>query len=123
MAEPYEYAIIRVVPDIVREEFLNVGVVVYCDGRAYLAAAVAFDEARIRALSPAADLELLRAHVDAIVQVCSGEGPLGSLPARERFQWIVAPRNAVVQTSCAHGGLTEEPSAALATILRKMVVA
>ena len=121
MADPYEYAIIRVVPDIVREEFLNVGVVVYCDGRAYLAGAAAVDEARIRALSPAADLELLRAHVDAILQVCRGEGPLGSLSARERFQWIVAPRNAVVQTSCAPDGLTDAATAALATILRKMV--
>ena len=121
MADPYEYAIIRVVPDIVREEFLNVGVVVYCDGRACLAGAAAVDEARIRALSPAADLELLRAHVDAILQVCRGEGPLGSLSARERFQWIVAPRNAVVQTSCIHGGLPDDPTAALATILRKMV--
>ncbi|MBL9028249.1 MAG: DUF3037 domain-containing protein [Myxococcales bacterium] len=122
MADPYEYAIIRVVPDIVREEFLNVGAVVFCASRGYLEGAAELDEARIRALAPRADLELLRAHVEAIVRVCRGEGPLGLLPARERFQWVVAPRNAVVQTSCAHGGLTDDPAAALARIFRNMVV-
>jgi hypothetical protein len=121
VADPYEYAVIRVVPDIVREEFLNVGAVVLCEARAYLGAAAAFDEARLRALAPDADVDLLRAHVDAILHVCRGEGPMGALPVRERFQWIVSPRNAVVQTSCAHGGLTDDPAAALAHVLARMV--
>lgn len=121
MADAYEYAIVRVVPDIVREEFLNVGAIVFCDARGYLGAASAFDEARIRALFPDADVELLRAHVEAIDRVCRGEGPMGALSVRERFQWAVSPRNAIVQTSCAHGGMTDDPAAALAHIIDKMV--
>ncbi len=121
MADAYEYAIVRVVPDIVREEFLNVGAVVFCEARSYLSAAAAFDEARIRAFAPGADVELLRAHVDAILRVCRGEGPMGALPERERFQWIVSARNAIVQTSCAHGGVTDDPDAALTHILERMV--
>ncbi len=121
MADAYEYAVIRVVPDIVREEFVNAGAIVLCEARGYLGAACAFDEARVRALAPGADIDLLRAHVDAIVRVCRGEGPMGALPVRERFQWAVSPRNAIVQTSCAHGGVTADPAAALAHILEKMV--
>jgi hypothetical protein len=55
--------------------------------------------------------------------VCRGEGPMGALPGRERFQWIVSARNAIVQTSCAHGGVTDDPDAALAHILERMVCA
>ncbi len=121
VAEAYEYAIIRVVPDLVREEFVNVGVVVLCEARGYLCAATDVDLARLQALSPKADAELMRAHVEAIVRVCNGEGPMGALPLRERFRWLVAPRNAVVQTSCAHGGMTDDPAATLARLLARMV--
>lgn len=122
MADAYEWAVIRLVPDVVREEQINVGGVVLCDARGYLGAASAFDETRLLALFPHADVELARAHVDAIVRVCGGEGPMGALPIRERFRWIVSPRNAIVQTSCAHGGTTDDPEAALAHVLRTMVL-
>jgi hypothetical protein len=122
VADAYEWAVIRVVPDVVREEFVNVGAVVFCDARGYLGAASALDPARLVALAPDVDVELVRAHVDAIVRVCGGEGPMGALPIRERFRWIVAPRNAIVQTSCAHGGATDDPEAALAHVLRTMVL-
>lgn len=121
MPDAYEYAIVRVVPDVVREEFINVGVVVLCEARGYLGAASALDPARLRAFAPDTDVELIREHVDAIVRVCGGEGPVGELPIRERFRWIVAPRNAIVQTSCAHGGRTADPEGALVRILQKMV--
>lgn len=121
MADAYEWAIVRVVPDVVREEFLNVGVVLLCEARDYLGGASALDPERLRAVAPDADVDLITAHVDAIVRVCGGEGPMGELPVRERFRWIVAPRNAIVQTSCAHGGTTDDPEAALAHILARMV--
>ncbi len=121
MADAYEYAIIRVVPDLARGEFINAGAVVFCDSRGYLGAASALDPARLRALSKSVDVELASEHIDAILRVCGGEGPLGALPIRERFRWIVAPRNALVQTSCAHGGATDDPVAALARLLARMV--
>jgi hypothetical protein len=121
VGDPYEYAVVRVVPDLVREEFVNVGAVVLCEARGFLRAACAMDEARLRAFSPGADVAVIAAHVEAILRVCRGEGPMGALPVRERFRWIVSPRNAIVQTSCAHGGVTADPEAALAQVLERMV--
>ncbi len=122
MADPYEYAILRVVPDVAREEFINAGAIVFCEARDYLAATVSLDEPRLRALSPDVDCIALRAHLDAFRLVCEGTGPMGALPLRERFRWLVAPRNALVQTSCAHGGLTADPAQTLAHLLATMVV-
>mgnify|MGYP000863864131 CR=1 FL=1 len=121
MADVYEYAVIRVVPDLIREEFLNAGAVVLCEARAYLGAVAALDEARLAAFAPTVDVDVVRAHVDAILRVCRGEGPMGALAVRERFRWVVSPRNAIVQTSCAHGGVTDDPDAALARIVERVV--
>lgn len=121
MADAYEWAVVRVVPDVVRGERINVGAVVLCEARGYLGGASAIDPARLRAFAPGIDVDLVRDHVEAIVRVCGGEGPVGALPIRERFRWIVSPRDAIVQTSCAHGGLTDDPEAALAHVLARMV--
>lgn len=121
MADAYEYAIVRVVPDVVREEFINVGVIVLCEARDFLTARVELDEARLRALGPDVDVEELRAHLASYERICEGAGPMGQLPLRERFRWLVAPRNAAVQSSCAHGGLTKDPSGTLEHLLEKMV--
>ena len=121
VADAYEYAVVRVVPDLVREEFVNVGAVLLCEPRRYLGAASALNEPRVHAFAPGLNLDVVRSHLDAILRVCRGEGPMGVLPIRERFRWIVSPRNALVQTSCAHGGVTDDPEAALARIVEKMV--
>ncbi|MFO0627453.1 MAG: DUF3037 domain-containing protein [Polyangiales bacterium] len=113
MPDGYAYATLRVVPDIVRGEFVNAGVVLYCEARGYLAARVALDEARVRALCPTADLDLLRAHLDAVARACEGEGPIGALPPRERFRWVASPSNTMIQPSPVHGGLCDDPEAAL----------
>lgn len=123
MADAYEYATLRVVPDIVRGEFLNAGVVLYCEARGFLATRVALDEARVRALCPAADLDVLRAHLDALARACGGEGPIGALPPRERFRWVAAPSNTMIQPSPVHGGLCDDPDAALQRLLRRLVCA
>jgi hypothetical protein len=123
VADAYEYATLRVVPDIVRAEFLNAGVVLYCEARGFVAACVALDEARLRALCPAADVDVLRSHLDAFVRACDGEGPIGALPPRERFRWVVAVSNTMIQPSPVHGGLCDDPDAALGRLFTRLVAA
>lgn len=117
----YDYAIIRVVPRVEREEFINVGVIVSCPALEYLAARIELDEERLRALAPDIDVELVREHLASIPAICGGSGPIGRLAPRERFHWLVAPRSTIIQTSPVHTGRTDEPSRVLEELLRKMV--
>ena len=120
----YDYAILRVVPRVEREEFLNAGVILFCLERDFLAARVALDRARLAALHEAADLGLIEEHLAAIPRICAGgpdAGPIGRLSQRERFHWLVAPRSTVVQVSPVHTGLTDDPARALDEVFRRMV--
>lgn len=106
----YDYAVVRVVPRVERGEFINAGIVLACAARGYLRAAIELDEPRLRALSPAADVDALRAALALIPRVCAGGPPagrLGSLSLRERFDWLVAPRSSSVQVSPVHTGRCE----------------
>ncbi|HEX9051354.1 MAG TPA: DUF3037 domain-containing protein [Anaeromyxobacter sp.] len=120
----YEYAIVRVVPRVDREEFVNAGVIVFCLERGFLGARIALDADRVRALAPDADLAVIEEHLRAIPSIAGGgegSGPIGRLSPRERFRWLVAPRSTVVQTSAVHAGLCERPEAALEELLERMV--
>jgi hypothetical protein len=120
----YSYAIVRVVPHVEREEFVNAGVVVFCDALDYLAACVDLDEARLLALAPDADLLVVRRHLEAIPRICAGAaegGSIGALPLRERWHWLVAPRSTILQMSPAHTGLSEDPAAELERLLDRVV--
>jgi hypothetical protein len=120
----YEYAVVRVVPRVEREEFVNAGVIVFCLERGFLAARVELDRGRVRALDPGADLDVIEEHLRAIPAVCAGgagSGPIGHLSARERFRWLVAPRSTVVQPSPVHAGLCDDPERALEDLLERMV--
>ena len=120
----YDYAVVRVVPRPEREEFVNVGVIVSCPALKFLQACIELDEARLRALDPDADLDLLLAHLGGIARVCSGgadAGPIGRLGQRERFHWLVAPRSAMIQTSAVHTGHCVAPAQALDHLVRTMV--
>jgi hypothetical protein len=120
----YDYAVIRVVPRVEREEFVNVGVVVSCPDRDFLEARIELDPARIAALDPTLDIESIRAHLSTIPLICRGgeaAGPIGRLPLRERFHWLIAPRSAVIQVSPAHTGRCEDPEALLARLVDTMV--
>jgi hypothetical protein len=120
----FDYAIVRVVPRVEREEFVNAGVIVFCHDRDYLAARIELDEARVLAIAPDADLPVLKHHLAAIPRICeggTGAGPIGQLPLRERFQWLVAPRSTVLQTSAAHSGLCDGPEDAMERLLDTMV--
>lgn len=112
----YEYALIRVVPRVERGEFLNVGVLLFCAQRRFLATRVAVDAGRLRALDPSLDIALLHAQLAHIPILCAGgpaAGPIGELALPERFRWLAAPRSAVLQPSAVHLGLSEDPQAAL----------
>ena len=120
----YDYAIVRVVPKVDREEFMNVGVIVSCPSRNFLAARIELDERRLTALDPSLDIETTRAHLAAIPAICAGgdqAGPIGQLTQRQRFDWLIAPRSTIIQTSAAHTGTCEDPAAALEHLLDMMV--
>ena len=121
----YDYAVIRVVPRVEREEFINAGVILSCPAQDFLAARLHLDRARLLALDAAVDVELVEQYLAIIPQVCRGDagaGPIGRLPARQRFHWLVAPRSTIIQTSSVHSGLCEDPEAALAHLMRTMVL-
>jgi hypothetical protein len=122
--EPFQYAVVRVVPRVERGEFVNAGVVLFCRTRDYLAARIAFDEARLAALSHAFDVAQIRSHLDAIVRIAAGEpdgGPVARLEQSERFHWLVAPSSTVIQTSPVHTGLCEDPEETLVRLVATLV--
>ena len=123
-AEPFSYAVIRVVPRVERGERLNVGVVVFCRPLGYLAARTHLDEARLRALWPDLDPAAVRPHLDAIERIAAGDpaaGPIAALDETARFHWLVAPSSTIVQPSAVHTGLCDDPKAELDKLVRSLV--
>jgi Protein of unknown function (DUF3037) len=120
----YDYAVIRVVPRVEREEFVNVGVIVSCPALSFLEARIELDEDRVLALDPAVDLPAIREHLATIPLICAGgdaAGPIGQLPMRERFHWLTAARSTIIQMSPVHTGQLEDPGAAIERLLETMV--
>ncbi len=120
----YDYAVVRVVPRVEREEFVNVGVIVSCPQQDFLEARIELDEKRLQALDPTVNLEAVRAHVASIPSICAGgpaAGPIGQLSRRERFHWLVAPRSTIIQVSPVHTGRCTELNAILEHLLNVMV--
>ncbi|MEP6917996.1 MAG: DUF3037 domain-containing protein [Acidobacteriota bacterium] len=120
----YDYAIVRVVPRVERGEQMNVGVILSCADLEFLEARIEVDTARLLALDPELDLEAIRAGLTSIPAICAGgpeAGPIGELPQRGRFRWLVSPRSTVIQMSPVHTGRTSEPAAALDRLLETMV--
>jgi hypothetical protein len=103
---------------------VNAGVILFCGTLDYLAARVELDEARLLALAPGADLETARRHLEAIPTICRGgsdAGPIGQLPPRERWHWLVSPRSTILQTSAPHAGLTSTPEVELERLFESVV--
>jgi len=120
----YDYAIVRVVPRVERGEFINAGVVLSCKSAGYLKAGIELDEARLRSLDPSLDLQAIRATLATLPAICAGgpaAGALRHLSARERFDWLVAPRSTSIQTSAVHTGRCAELDAALEHLMGRMV--
>jgi DUF3037 family protein len=120
----YQYVVLRCVPRVEREEFLNVGVVLYSQGADFLEAAYRVDEARLRAFAPQVSIEDVDQALETICQVCRGVTG-GGLPTLgglgRRFGWLSAPRSTVVQPGPVHGGLTEDPATELTDLLNRLV--
>ncbi|MGA2728668.1 MAG: DUF3037 domain-containing protein [Terracidiphilus sp.] len=110
MPASFDYAILRVVPRVERQEFMNAGVVVFCLEKRYLAARIHLDRDRLRALWPEVDLELVGEHLEAVARICEGDpaaGPIAQLSQRERFHWLVSPRSTIIQPSPVHTGVCD----------------
>lgn len=120
----YDYAIVRVVPRVDRGEQVNVGVILSCADTDFLDARIEIDEAALRALDPDIDLAAVRANLDVIPAVCRGgpeAGPIGLLPPRNRFRWLVSPRSTIIQPSAVHTGRTTDPAACLEHLMDRLV--
>ncbi|MEV4198195.1 DUF3037 domain-containing protein [Micromonospora globbae] len=121
MRSPYEYAVIQAVPRIERGELINVGVLLYCQQRDFLAARTHLHEGRLLALDPDADLEGIRAALASWETTCAGDGASRVMSLGERFRWMVAPRSTVLRAGAVHMGLAEDPEAELDRLLTLLV--
>lgn len=121
---PYAYAVIRLVPRVERGECVNVGVVLFCRARRFLAARTLLDETRIGALAPGIDLEAVARYLAIVERVAAGDpagGPIAALPATDRFGWLVAPASTIIQPGPIHGGASADPKQTLAALYNRLV--
>ncbi|GAA3922906.1 DUF3037 domain-containing protein [Hymenobacter algoricola] len=122
----FEYAVLRVVPRVEREEFLNVGVIVYCAAEGFLQTRFTLPEARLRAVAgPEFDLAEITRRLQAFEQICRGRregGPIGQFALASRFRWLTATRSTVVQTSAVHPGLCQDAAQTLERLHQQLVL-
>jgi Protein of unknown function (DUF3037) len=121
---PYQYVVLRCVPRVDREEFVNVGVVLYCEETRFLKAAWSVDRERLAALYPLLDLDAVGEGLEFVRGVCAGEPSAGAVadkPAGTRFGFLKAPRSTVLQPGPVHGGLTTDPARQLEHLLEQFV--
>lgn len=121
----YDYAIVRIVPRVERDEFINVGVILYCQTRRFLDVLIALDTKRLTALAPDIDLEEVEHQLASIQSISKGGkeiGPIGEMTLAERFHWLVSPRSTIIQPSPVHSGLCAEPKSTLHHLLEVMVL-
>jgi Protein of unknown function (DUF3037) len=110
------------VPRVERAEFLNAGVILFCRALRFLAACTALDPARLQAVAPHLDSDLVQAHLALYPRICAGEGPIGKLGQAEAFHWLVAPHSTVIQTSPTSSGLCLDPQATLDKLMRSVQI-
>jgi len=121
----FEYAVIRAVPRVEREEFLNIGVIVYCAKLKFLRAKYMLNEERLNAFSKDLDLAEVKEHVCAFERICLGEkdaGSIGKLDMASRFRWLTAARSTVLQTSRVHPGFCDDAGETLDKLFEQLVV-
>ena len=122
----FQYAIVRVVPDIARGECFNAGVVLLCRPKRYLGARIGLDAARLAVIAPGTDAAAVQPHLDAMVRIADGDpdgGPIAKLGIAERFHWLVAPSSTIIQASEAHTGLCSDPAEELDHLFEMLVAA
>jgi len=121
----FEYAVIRVVPHVEREEFLNVGVILLCKDKKFLNCIIHIDEQRLKVFSSSIDLEELKQHIASFERICKSSpdsGAIGKLTISERFRWLTATRSTILQTSKVHPGLCEDPIRFLEKLYKQLVL-
>lgn len=121
----FDYAVIRVVPRVEREEFLNIGVIVYCKAEQFLQMIYTMDEKRLLALFPEIDLELVHANLQAMEHICAGTeegGAIAALDKASRFRWLTATRSTIIQHSHVHPGYTANAQETLNKMFEEMVL-
>ncbi|MEO0332627.1 MAG: DUF3037 domain-containing protein [Bacteroidota bacterium] len=121
----YEYAIIRFVPRVEREEFLNIGVILFCKGKRFLQMKYQLDVQRLQAFSSEIDLTELEQYLEAWDAICQGKAknqPIAQLDPASRFRWLTATRSTIIQASKVHPGLCSDPKAVLDDLFKKYVL-
>jgi len=121
----FEYAVIRVVPKVEREEFLNIGLILFCAKQNFLQTKYLLDQKRLLAFSPNLDIEELKDHLCAFERICLGEpaaGPIGKLDIASRFRWLSATRSTILQTSKVHPGFCVDASETLNRLFEQLVM-
>jgi hypothetical protein len=126
-ADPFAYALIRVVPRVERGECLNAGVILYCRPRRFLGGRFELDRDRLRLLTPDLDLGGVARQIAIMEAVIAGDpvagGAIALLPPAERFGWLSAPASTVVQPGPVHAGLTGDPAQTLEHLFATLVQA
>lgn len=120
----FEYAVIRIVPRVEREEFVNAGVILYCPKQRFLSVRCLLREERIKALCPEVAMKAIAEAIDSFQKISAGGkdcGPVGRLDMPSRFRWLTAVRSTVVQTSRVHSGLCEDATTSLEKLFAEMV--
>ena len=122
-ASSFDYTIVRLVPYVEREEFINVGVILFCRTQRFLKVIIELDEARIKAIAPHCDLVRIKSHLKLLTRICEGDPihPIGQLDQAERFHWLVTPRSTTIQVSPVHTGLCHDPAATLDHLISTIV--
>lgn len=121
----FEYAVIRVVPKVEREEFINIGVILYCSGQKFLQCILELKEKKLEALCCDTDIDELRSHMESFEKICKGgndAGPIGKLSIAERFRWLTATRSTILQTSKVHPGLCQDALEMLQRLHKQLVL-
>lgn len=121
----YEYAVIRLVPKVEREEFLNIGVILFCKRKKYLGIRYHLNTKRIKAFAPDLDIEMIRQYLEGWEKVCQGAaagGPIGMQELPFRFRWLVAPRSTIIQSSRPHPGLCTDTERVLGELFERNVL-
>jgi Protein of unknown function (DUF3037) len=121
----FEYAVIRLVPKVEREEFLNVGVIIYSQTLKFLQAMYKLDDQRLRNFSGSLDISEIKEYLEALDHIALGiveGGPIGKLDMASRFRWLTATRSTIVQTSKVHTGFCSDPKEALKKLYTQFVL-
>ena len=121
----FEYAVVRVVPRVEREEFINVGVVVYCRKQKFLKVLYHLNEEKVYILSPETDVQEIESHLNSFEKICLGlptDNPISSLDPASRFRWLTATRSSVLQTSKVHPGMCADAEETLSKLFKQLVL-